>query len=36
MKLLCAAMHESGSGTFRTNRVGLAMSVAKGRPEVAG
>jgi hypothetical protein len=29
-----AAAHESGSGTNRTNRAGLMMSVDRGRPEV--
>jgi hypothetical protein len=28
--------HESGSGTQRTSRAGLAMSVDWGRPEVTG
>jgi hypothetical protein len=30
-----AAVHESGSGTERTNRAGLTMSVVQSRPEVA-
>jgi hypothetical protein len=29
------ALHESGSGTNRTNRAGLMMSVVRGRPETA-
>jgi hypothetical protein len=33
--LLFVAVHESESGTKRTNRGGLAMSVDRGRPEVA-
>jgi hypothetical protein len=28
-------VHESGSGTFRTCRGGLTMSVIRGGPEVA-
>jgi hypothetical protein len=31
-----AAVHESGNGTNRTSRAGLAMSVDWGRPEVTG
>ena len=33
--LIFAALHESGIGTERTNRTGLAMSVPRGRSEVA-
>src|SRR6266852_481667 len=36
MKLLVAAVHESGSGTFETCRPTLTMSVSGGRPEVVG
>jgi hypothetical protein len=32
---LFVALHESGVGTNRTNRAGLAMSVHRGGPEVA-
>jgi hypothetical protein len=31
----CCAVHESVVGTEQTNRAGLAMSVVRGRPEVA-
>jgi hypothetical protein len=34
--VLFAAVHESGCGTNRTYWVGLMMSVARGRSEVAG
>ncbi len=34
--MMFAAVHESGCGTKRTNRVGLSTSVDWGRPEVAG
>jgi hypothetical protein len=32
--MMFAAVHESGHGTKRTSRAGLAMSVDSGRPEV--
>jgi hypothetical protein len=33
---LFVAVRESAVGTKRTNRTALAMSVPRGRPEVAG
>jgi hypothetical protein len=35
MRLPFAAVHESESGTERTNCAGAMMSVVRGRPEVA-
>jgi len=35
-EMLFAAVHESESGTERTNWAGLLMSVDRGRSEVAG
>ena len=33
--MLCAAVHEFGSGTFRTCRVALTMSVDGGKADLA-
>ena len=36
IKMLFAAVHESGPGTFETRRPTLTLSVSRGRPEVVG
>jgi hypothetical protein len=33
---ICIAVHESGTGTKRTNLAGLTMSVDRSRSEVVG
>ena len=36
IKYSLAAVRESGNGTNRTSRAGLAMSAPRGNPEVTG
>jgi hypothetical protein len=36
MTMIFAAVHESGCGTFETDRPTLRMSANRGRPEVNG